>query len=253
MKLTFLGTGTSQGIPIVGCKCAVCQSDDTRDHRLRTSAFVEVDGLNILIDAGPDLRQQLLTNKITRVDALLTTHEHKDHIGGIDDIRPVNFLMEKTMPIYGLPRVLHVIQKDYDYAFKRVKYPGVPDLSLIPVHDEPFMVQHVQVTPIHVQHLTLRILGYRIANLAYITDANFISEKEMAKLHDLDVLVINALRLEPHYSHFNLEQALAIIDRLKPKQAYLTHISHSLGKYVDVAPTLPENVFLGYDGLSVEW
>ena len=153
----------------------------------------------------------------------------------------------------GWRSVLHVIQKDYDYAFKRVKYPGVPDLSLIPVHDDPFMVQHVQVMPIHVQHLTLRILGYRIGTLGYITDANFIAEKELAKLTGLDVLVINALRIEPHYSHFNLEQALAIINRLQPKQAYLTHISHSLGKYADVAPTLPENVFLGYDGLSVEW
>lgn len=253
MKLTFLGTGTSQGIPIVGCHCAVCQSDDVRDRRLRTSAFVEVDGVNILIDAGPDLRQQLLTHQICRVDALLTTHEHKDHIGGIDDIRPLNFMMDKTMPVYGLPRVLHVIHKDYDYAFKRVKYPGVPDLSLIPVHDEPFMIQHVQVLPIHVQHLALRILGYRIGGLAYITDANFISDKEMAKLADLDVLVINALRKEPHYSHFNLEQALEVIERLHPRKAYLTHVGHAMGKFADVIPMLPEHVFLAYDGQTLEW
>lgn len=252
-KLTFLGTGTSQGVPIVGCKCEVCTSQDTRDQRLRSSAFFEVDGVNILIDAGPDLRQQLLQNNILRVDALLTTHEHKDHIGGIDDIRPLNFLMDKTMPIYGLPRVLHVIQKDYDYAFKQVKYPGVPNLSLNPVNDFPFQVNGIEIVPIHVQHLALRILGYRIGDFAYITDANFISDKEMAKLTGLEVLVINALRIEPHYSHFNLQQALEKIAQLKPKRAYLTHIGHSMGKYVDVAPSLPENVFLGIDGETVEW
>ncbi|MEG1556044.1 MAG: MBL fold metallo-hydrolase [Bacteroidales bacterium] len=251
MKLTFLGTGTSQGVPIIGCTCDVCQSTDIRDQRLRTSAFIETEGLGFLLDAGPDLRQQLLANKITKVDAILVTHEHKDHIGGIDDIRPINFMMHKTMNIYGLGRVLNIIKKDYDYAFKTYKYPGVPQLNLIPVNDTPFFIENTEVTPIHVQHLTLPILGYRIHHFAYITDASFISEKEKSKLHNLDILVINALRKEEHYSHFNLSQALSLIKELNPKQAYLTHIAHSMGKWEEVSRKLPEHVFLGIDGLSI--
>jgi phosphoribosyl 1,2-cyclic phosphate phosphodiesterase len=251
MRLTFLGTGTSQGVPIVGCNCEVCLSKDIRDKRLRTSAFVEIGDTNILIDAGPDLRQQLLCNNIVRINAVLVTHEHKDHIGGIDDIRPINFLMKETMHIYGLKRVLNIIAKDYDYAFNSYKYPGVPNLKLMPVYDEPFFIQDIEIIPIIVRHLNLPILGYRIGNLGYITDASFIADKEKRKLENLDVLVINALRKEEHYSHFNLNQALMIIKELKPGKAFLTHISHSMGKYEDIAPKLPENVFLGIDGMSI--
>lgn len=253
MKLTLLGTGTSQGVPIVGCRCEVCLSEDTHDKRLRTSAFLEIEDSHILIDAGPDLRQQLLNNNIIRVDAMLVTHEHKDHIGGIDDLRPINFLMEKTINIYGMKRVLNVIAKDYDYAFKTFKYPGVPDLHLIPIQDEPFYINDIEIIPINIKHLHLPILGYRIADMAYITDASFISEKEKRKLLNLKVLVLNALRIKEHYSHFNLEQALSLVKELNPEQTYLTHIGHGLGKYDEASTLLPLNVFLGYDGMCIEW
>lgn len=251
MKITLLGTGTSQGVPVVGCPCAVCQSHDPRDKRLRTSAFVEVKGVNILIDAGPDLRLQLLQNHITRVNAILITHEHKDHIGGLDDIRPIYFMTKTPVNIYGLQRVLNVIRKDYDYAFKNHPYPGVPSFTLHPVRDMPFTIQDMEIIPVRVRHLTLPILGYRIGNFGYVTDASFISKTELQKLKNLDMLVINALRKQEHYSHFNLHQALQLIEYLSPKRAYLTHVSHEMGKYADIQPTLPPNVFLGEDGISV--
>lgn len=252
MRVRLLGTGTSQGIPIIGCNCPVCTSTDERDHRLRTSALVEVDGVNILIDAGPDLRQQLLRCGVTRLDALLLTHEHKDHTGGIDDVRPINFLMKQPLNIYGQPRVMKAIRNDYSYAFGPDQYPGVPQLVLNPLQPEPFEVKGVEVIPVKVRHMTLPIFGYRIRNFGYITDASFISETEKKKLKGVKVLVINALRREQHYSHFNLEQALAIIDEIKPERAYLTHVSHRLGKYVDVSPELPQNVFLGIDNQVIE-
>ena len=252
MFVRLLGTGTSQGIPIIGCHCPVCTSTDERDHRLRTSALVEVDGVNILIDAGPDLRQQLLRCGVTRLDALLLTHEHKDHTGGIDDVRPINFLMKTPLNIYGQPRVMKAIRNDYSYAFGPDQYPGVPQLVLNPLQPEPFEVKGVEVIPVKVRHMTLPIFGYRIRNFGYITDASFISETEKKKLMGVKVLVINALRREQHYSHFNLEQALAIIEEIKPERAYLTHVSHRLGKYVDVSQELPKNVFLGIDNQLIE-
>ena len=251
MQVTLLGTGTSQGVPIIGCHCPVCTSADVRDKRLRTAALVEVDGLNILIDAGTDLRQQLLRSGTTRLDAVLLTHEHKDHTAGLDDVRPINFLMKETLNIYGLPRVLKAIHREYEYAFRAVKYPGVPTLALNPIKPEPFLIKNVEIIPIRVRHMTLPILGYRIRNFAYITDASYISTTELKKLVGLDTLVINALRKEEHYSHFNLAQALHVIEQLQPRQAFLTHISHEMGLYADVAPTLPENVFLGIDNLAI--
>ena len=250
MKVTLLGTGTSQGVPVVGCSCPVCKSDDSRDNRLRTAAFVETDDANILIDAGPDLRMQLLRNNITKVDAILVTHEHKDHLAGLDDIRPVFFMMKKPMEVFGLQRVMNVVRKDYDYAFKSNPYPGAPAFNIHHVRDDNFTINGIEVQPIHVRHLTLPILGYRIGKFAYITDASFIAATEMNKLKDLDVLVINALRIREHYSHFNLEQALNVIEKLAPKHAYLTHVSHEIGLYSEMAEKLPVNVTLGHDSLS---
>lgn len=252
MQVRLLGTGTSQGVPIIGCHCPVCSSTDMRDQRLRTSALVEVDGVNILIDAGPDLRQQMLRCGVTRLDGLLLTHEHKDHTGGIDDVRPINFLMKETLNIYGQPRVMKAVETDYSYAFAENKYPGVPTLVLNPILPDPFQIKGIEVLPIKVRHMTLPIFGYRIRNFAYITDASFISETEKRKLFGLKVLVINALRIEEHYSHFNLAQAIAIIQELKPERAFITHIGHDMGKYEDVAPTLPENVWLGIDNQVIE-
>lgn len=253
MKITLLGTGTSQGIPIIGCNCNVCTSTDPRDQRLRTAALVEIDGQNILIDAGPDLRQQLLRSHTTTLRALLLTHEHKDHTAGLDDVRPINFLMKQSLNIYGLARVLKVIRKDYDYAFNTYKYPGVPELVLNPIHsDQSFWIDDVEIVPIKVHHMTLPILGYRIRNLAYLTDASMIGEKEKEKLFDLDLLVVNALRIEEHYSHFNLAQALALIKEVQPRKAVLTHISHDMGLYEEVSKILPDNVMLGYDGLTMD-
>lgn len=252
MKITFLGTGTSQGVPVIGCPCAICNSQDPRDIRLRSSALITVGSKNILIDAGPDLRQQLLNNKITQVDAILMTHEHKDHTGGLDDVRPLNFMTQKVMQIYGLQRVLNVIRKDYDYAFKKNKYPGSPEFQLNIIKDEEFTIDDLLIEPISIRHLTLPILGYKINNMAYITDASFIAPSEISKLKDIDLLVINALRHKEHYSHFNLTQALQVINEINPKRAYLTHISHEMGQYIDIAPTLPDHIFMAYDGLEVE-
>lgn len=252
MQVRLLGTGTSQGIPIIGCHCPVCTSEDPRDHRFRTSALVTVDGLNILIDTGPDLRMQLLRAGVTRLDAVLYTHEHRDHTAGLDDVRPINFMMNQTLNLYGLPRVMRALHREFEYAFAEHKYPGVPTIALNPIKPEPFKIGDVEIQPIRVRHMTLPILGYRIRNFAYITDGSFISASELKKIKGVDVLVINALRKEEHYSHFNLEQALNIIRTIQPKRACLTHISHHLGLYTEVMPTLPENVSLGIDNEVIE-
>lgn len=252
MQVRLLGTGTSQGIPIIGCQCPVCTSEDLRDHRFRTSALVTVDGLNILIDTGPDLRMQLLRAGVTRLDAVLYTHEHMDHTAGLDDVRPINFMMKQTLNLYGLPRVMRSLHKGFEYAFAEHKYPGVPTIALNPIKPEPFFIDGVEIQPIRVRHMALPILGYRIRNFAYITDGSFIAPTELKKMEGVNVLVINALRKEEHYSHFNLEQALSIIRKVGPQRAYLTHISHEMGRYTEVSPTLPENVFLGIDNEVVD-
>ncbi len=251
-RLTFLGTGTSQGVPVIACPCAVCHSADVRDKRLRTSAMLELNGKVILFDAGPDFRQQLLREDVQRLDAILLTHEHKDHTAGIDDVRAFNYVMGTPVEIYGEERVCRSLRNEFAYAFSDDKYPGVPEINLHIITDSPFVAAGVEVTPIRFMHLNLPIYGFRIGRFAYLTDVNYIPEESWSLLEGVDVLVINALRKEKHLSHFNLEEALAVIAQLRPKAAYLTHLSHQMGFYEEVQKELPPNVYLAYDRLQVD-
>lgn len=248
----FLGTGTSQGVPVIGCECAVCHSSDSRDKRLRTAFFLDVDGVHLVIDAGCDFRQQMLTNNITSLDALLITHEHKDHLAGLDDIRPFNFMRHEAMPIFAEQRVVDAIKREYSYVFAEHPYPGSPMMNVQTITEEPFEYEGITIQPLRVLHLNLPIFGYRIGQFAYITDASSIPPETMALLEGVECLVINSLRFEPHYSHFCVSQALEIIQTLQPKQAYLTHCSHSMGFYAETSKILPPNVFLAYDGLKID-
>ncbi|MDR1897492.1 MAG: MBL fold metallo-hydrolase [Prevotellaceae bacterium] len=253
MKITFLGTGTSQGVPVIGCRCEVCRSAESKDKRLRTSALVEVAGKVILIDAGPDFRQQLLRENITKLDAILLTHEHKDHIGGLDDVRALNYLTQKPVDIYAEQRVLNAVCCEYFYAFKENPYPGVPEMKLNEILSSPFFIGDVEITPIRVYHHQLPILGFRIADLVYITDANRIYAKEKRKILRCKTLVINALRKKTHLSHFSLSQALKVAQKTEAQTVYLTHISHQMGLHKEVEKELPPNAHLAYDGLRVEF
>ena len=257
MKLTFLGTGTSQGVPVIGCRCEVCQSADPRDKRLRTSAMVEVGDARMVIDAGPDFRQQMLREGVDRLDALLLTHQHKDHTAGIDDVRAFNFVdvpTIRTMHIFANEPTIATLRKDFDYAFAEDKYRGVPVIELHTIDEQqPFMVGRVEITPIIGAHSTrFRSVGYRIGKMAYITDFSGIEPEEEAKLKGVELLVVNALRWRKHDSHFSVDEALALIGRIAPRRAYLTHMSHEIGLYSEAAVKLPEGVEFAYDGLSVE-
>jgi len=251
MEITLLGTGTSQGVPMIGCKCEVCTSTDIHDNRLRSSAMVKVNGKTIIIDAGPDFRQQMLREKVNDIHAILLTHEHKDHTGGLDDIRPFNFRNRHSIDIYCEELVQNTIKSDYSYAFGDDRYPGVPQMNLHTIDENPFFIGDIKIIPIRVLHMNLPILGFRINDFTYITDASFISEMEIEKLKGTHTLIVNAVRKRKHYSHFNVRDALDLIKRVKPQQAYFTHISHSLGKYSEVNKELPEHVALGYDGLKI--
>lgn len=253
MKVTFLGTGTSQGIPIIGCKCAVCKSSNTRDKRLRTSALVSVGDKNILIDIGPDFREQMLRNDVSHLNAILVTHAHRDHVAGIDDIRPYNYYQQSPIDIYARSNAIEAIRRDYAYIFAQHIYPGLPEANLIEVSGSSvFSIGNTEVVPIEAMHKDMPILGYKMGRFAYVTDANYIAPTELDKIKGVDVLVINALRIEKHFSHYSLAEALEVIEYLKPRKAYLTHMSHEMGFYDEVSRHLPENVFLAYDGLIVE-
>lgn len=257
MRLTFLGTGTSQGVPTIGCQCEVCRSSDPRDSRLRTSAMVEIDGKRIVIDAGPDFRYQMLRTGARHLDAILLTHEHKDHTGGIDDVRAFNFVdfpVIHQIDIYATARTAACVRKDFDYAFAENKYRGVPEIKLHEFDpNQPFEVKGVQIIPIRGQHSDrFEVTGYRIGQLAYLTDFKQIEEQEVAKLEGVDTLVVNALRWREHISHFTVEEALSLIDRVKPRRAYLTHMSHDIGLHALSADRLPANVQLAYDTLTIE-
>ncbi|MCL6219382.1 MBL fold metallo-hydrolase [Zunongwangia pacifica] len=251
MKVTFLGTGTSQGIPIIGSTHPVCLSKNPKDKRLRVSIMVEWGGLNILIDCGPDFRMQMLANDFDKLDAILFTHEHNDHVAGLDDIRPF-FFRQGDIPIYAHQRVLNSLKKRFDYIFvTENKYPGAPGVREHIVTDDDFEIEGKKITPVSYMHNRLQVYGYRMANFAYLTDIKSISEKEAEKLKNLEVVVVSALRIEPHHSHFNLAEALEFIDKIKPQKAYLTHISHLLGFHDEVEQSLPENVHLAYDNLKI--
>ncbi len=252
MKITFLGTGTSQGIPLIGCQCEVCKSSDPRDKRLRTSVMVEIGGKNIVVDTGPDFRQQMLREDVRTLDAVIFSHEHKDHIAGLDDVRAFNFLQKKSMPVYATERVQSAIKREFAYIFDNSPYPGIPKIDLHTISNIPFQVAGIPVLPIEVLHFKLPVLGFRFGNFSYITDANYISEAEKEKIVGSDVLVLNALRREAHISHFTLDEAIKMVEELKPKMAYFTHISHQLGLHEIVEKELPANVKIAYDGLKLE-
>jgi phosphoribosyl 1,2-cyclic phosphate phosphodiesterase len=252
MKITFLGTGTSQGVPVIGCPCEVCTSLDFRDKRLRSSIQVEVGGRSFVVDTGPDFRQQMLRERVQRIDAILFTHAHRDHTAGLDDVRAYNFLQRMDMPIYGRPEVLDNLRIEFAYAFVKDSYPGTPRLLMNLIDNEPFSIHGVDITPLEVLHLKMPVLGFRFGNFSYITDANFIPDSTIEKLKGTEILVLNALQRKPHISHFHLEEALRMVERIKPTYTYLTHISHNLGLHSDVAKELPENVMLSYDGMQLE-
>ena len=249
MKIKFLGTGTSTGNPELLCKCEVCTSDDIRDWRLRASALIEVQGRNILIDCGPDFRMQMLKTNIDHLDGVLLTHEHYDHVGGIDDLRP--FCKTGHIRLYAEDYVAEAIRQRIPYVFKENKYPGVPDIKLHTIKNKPFYIDEIEVTPIRLLHGKLPILGYRIENMAYLTDLKYIPEEEFEQLKNLDVLIISALRLQEHISHQTLASALHNIERINPKQAYLIHMSHHFGLHAQMEKQMPENVIIAYDGLEL--
>jgi len=252
VKFTFLGTGTSQGVPVVACQCPVCLSENPKDKRLRASVMIETETQCLVVDAGPDFRQQMLTYQVRHLNGILLTHEHVDHIFGLDDIRAFNWVQKQATDIYAEERVQIAIRRIFDYVFSTWKYPGIPQMHLHLIENKPFMINDLEVIPIRGYHYKLPVFGFRFGKLAYVTDVNRLEDAEIEKLRDLDVLVLNALRKEDHISHYSLNQALEVIAEVKPGKAYLTHLSHQMGFYGDVEAELPENVFLAYDGLVVE-
>jgi len=252
LEVTFLGTGTSQGVPVIGCKDPVCLSQDPKDKRLRTSAMIEWEDQRYIIDCGPDFRQQMLVNQVDKIDGILFTHEHTDHMIGLDDIRPFYF-EQGDIPIYAEPRVLNELKKRFDYIFNpENRYPGIPSVNTFPVSGKPFFLKNLEVTPIRIFHGKLPIYGYRFGDFTYITDAKTISDEELEKIKGTKVLVLNALRKHPHHTHLNLAEALNWVEKIKPEKAYFTHISHLLGFHEKVEKQLPKNVHLAFDNLKIK-
>lgn len=253
MVLTFLGTGTSQGIPVVACDCNVCQSADSKDKRLRSSVMVETEGKRIIIDCGPDFRQQMLREQIRSIDAILITHAHIDHIGGLDDVRAFNYILQRPADVFASREVQKEIKRKFSYAFVADKYPGVPEINLHLIGNRQFDASGITVQPVKALHFKDHfVFGFRIGDLTYITDAVDIHEKELKKIEGSKVIVINALRKRKHYSHFNLSEAISILETLRPEQGFLTHISHQMGCYEEVQKELPSFIKQAYDGLKVE-
>lgn len=251
MKITFLGTGTSQGIPVITCRCAVCTSDDYKDKRLRTSILIETGDKTIVVDSGPDFRYQMLRAGATNLDAILFTHEHKDHVAGMDDIRPFNYMLHKNIDVYASERVQEALRREFSYIFSNVQYLGLPRINLNTINDAPFQLGAKTIVPLKVMHYKLPIHGYRIDDFSYITDAKTIPSETMEQLKGTRVLVVNALQRKDHISHFNLQEALDFAAKVGAEQTYLTHISHNLGRHDEVTAELPPNVYLAYDTLSI--
>lgn len=251
MRVTILGSGTSQGVPVIGCECEVCSSIDYRDKRLRSSIHIQTEDSSIAIDSGPDFRQQMLREGVKKLDALLFTHEHKDHTAGMDDIRSFNFIQKKDMPVYGRPQVIEQLKSEFAYVFTESKYPGVPRVDVHLVENKPFKVNNTSITPIEVMHYKLPIYGYRIGEFTYITDMKTISPQEKEKLKGTKVLVINALQKTEHISHLTLDEAIAFAQQIGAEQTYFTHLSHKMGKHRAVEAELPEGIAIAYDGLQI--
>jgi phosphoribosyl 1,2-cyclic phosphate phosphodiesterase len=251
LKVTFLGTGTSQGIPVIACECEVCTSPDKRDNRLRVSVMIEVNNKVLVIDSGPDFRYQMLREKVKQLDAILFTHEHKDHIAGLDDIRAFNFKHDREIDVYAEERVQRALKNEFAYIFSGVEYPGLPRVILNELKNEKINIQGVDVLPVRVMHYKLPVFGFRIGDFTYITDAKTISEEEKEKIKGSKVLVLNALRKDAHISHFTFDEAIRIAEELKAEKTYFTHISHQLGKHEEVEKELPENIRIAYDGLTI--
>lgn len=252
MRFTLLGTGTSQGVPIIGCNCKVCRSSDPQDKRLRTSLLIESEETSVCIDIGPDFRYQLLREDVRHLDAVVITHEHNDHIAGLDEVRALNFIQKKPMPVYCTAEVENALRRKFYYVFENSDYPGVPRIQFIRIGEENFKVGNINITPIQLMHADMPVLGFRIGDFAYITDANYISEVEQEKLRGVKYLVFDALRREKHHSHFSLSEAVEFARKLSPDKTWFTHVSHQMGLAAEVNAELPENMMLAYDGLVVE-
>jgi phosphoribosyl 1,2-cyclic phosphate phosphodiesterase len=251
LKITFLGTGTSSGVPMIACDCEVCTSPAKEDKRLRSSILVQSEDTTLVVDTTPDFRMQMLRENVKTLDAVLFTHPHKDHIAGLDDVRAYNFFQEQAMQIYANQMTIDGLMREFAYAFADKKYPGVPNLELNTINLEPFMIGDIPVIPVLVWHLKMPVYGFRFGKFTYITDANMIEESEMEKIWGSEVLVLNALRKEKHISHYNLNEAVHMVDKLQIQKGYFTHISHQLGRHAEVESLLPENRHLAYDGLVI--
>ena len=251
MKITFLGTGTSQGIPVITCNCNVCQSVDYKNRRLRVSVLIETDDKTMVIDSGPDFRYQMLRAGVKDLDAIIFTHEHKDHVAGLDDIRPFNYLLKKNIDIYATERVQDALRKEFSYIFSEVRYPGLPQINIHTIDNRKFAIGSTTIQPLEIMHYKLPILGFRIGDFAYITDAKTVSEETIAKIRGVNILVVNALQKEQHVSHFTLEEAIDFAGKVEAELTYFTHISHNLGLHEEVEKELPENIKLAYDGLTL--
>lgn len=252
MKVTFLGTGTSQGVPVIACPCPVCHSTDEQDKRLRTSVLIETHGLTLVIDSGPDFRQQMLRANVKHLDAILFTHEHKDHIAGMDDIRAYNYIQQKAMPVYAEVRVQNALRQEFSYVFAEEKYPGIPEVEFITLKNKEFGIGSLKITPIRAMHLKLPVFGFKIGNFAYLTDINFIPEEEKEKIRNIDYLVINGLRREKHISHYTLDEAVELINEVNAKNGFITHISHQMGLHKEIQKQLPVHIQLAHDGLELD-